>query len=181
MKLTLFEHILQLLSNSKELHASPEISPVGLRDAEGPATAENIAAVFPDRLESGLEQIDGLAHLDVLDGHVIVVAPEILDAFDRGPKLLQVRVVATIGGLALLVLFRSVQMRYVRSYCILHLHTDLQYIPIEPNVPVMLRRQRTHRLEKVALRVIPLRSWRAHAGIVTLRQAGEAAREETWS
>lgn len=108
MKLTLLKHILQLLSDSKDLHASPEISPVGLGNAESPATAENVAAILPDGLEPGLEQVDGLAHLDVLDGHVVVVAPEILDALDRGPELLQVRVVATIGGLALLVLIRSV-------------------------------------------------------------------------
>lgn len=110
MRLTLLQNTLQLLADSKELHAGPEISPVGLGDAESPAAAEDVAAVFPDGLESDFEQVDGLAHLDVLDGHVVVVAPEILHALDRGPQLLQVRVVggATIGGLVLLVFIRSV-------------------------------------------------------------------------
>lgn len=181
IEMNLYSGVLESEEPKKEI-VMPNGQPLaGNGAADGGSDAEPSAAPFPDRFESGLEQIDGLAHLDVLDGHVIVVAPEILDAFDRGPELLQVRVVATIGGLALLVLIRSVQMQCVRGYCTLHMHTDFQYTPIEPNVPVMLRRQRTHRLEEVALRVIPLCSWRAHAGIVTLRQAGEAAREETWS
>ena len=58
---------------------------------------------------------------------------------------------------------------------------ELSHIPIKPNVPVMLRRQGTHRLEEVALRVITVCRWRAHVGIGALRQAREAAREETWS
>ena len=111
IKLTLLKHTLQLLADSKELHTGPDISPVGLGDTKSPATAENVATVFPDGLKSDLEKVDGLAHLDALDGHVVVVAPEILDTLDRGPELLQVRMVgsATIGGLVLLlVLIRSI-------------------------------------------------------------------------
>lgn len=59
--------------------------------------------------------------------------------------------------------------------------TEVSHIPIEPNVPVMLRRQRTHRLEEVALQVATICGWWAHVCIGTLRQAGGAARGETWS
>ncbi len=157
---TLLEHALQLLPDGQQLHARPHVGPVALGHAEGPAAAEHVAAVLPDGLEAGLEQVDALAHLDLVDGGVVVVAPKVLHALDAGAELLELRLVLAAALLLLLLLGR---------------------LAVEPHVPVVLGRERAHGLEEVALGVVALLGGRRHAGRVgvgALRQPREAAREE---
>lgn len=81
-KLTFLEHTLQLLPNSQHLYAGPEIRAVGLGNSKSPAASVDVAPVFPDGLEAGLEEVYGLAHLDLVDGGVVGVAPEVLHRLD---------------------------------------------------------------------------------------------------
>jgi hypothetical protein len=71
-------------------------------DAEGPAAAVDVAAVLPDGLEAGFEEVEGLAHLHLLDGGVVGVAPEVLDGLDLVAELLE------IGRVGLAVALRVV-------------------------------------------------------------------------
>ena len=160
---TLFEHALQLLADSQQLHAGPDVRPIALGHAEGPAAAEHVAAVLPDGLEAGLEQVDALAHLDLVDGGVVVIPPEILNALDLRAQLLQLRVVLAAAAALLLLLLL------------------LGGLAVEPHVPVVLGRQRAHGLEEVALGVVALLGGGGDArrvGVGALREAREAAREE---
>lgn len=86
--ITLLQSLLQLLPDGEQLNAGPELGAVSLRDAEGPAAALDVTAVLPDGPEAALEQVDGLAHLDLLDGGVVVVPPEVLDRLDLRVELL---------------------------------------------------------------------------------------------
>jgi hypothetical protein len=73
---------LQLLANRHQLHSCPEVWTIGLRHPEGPAPTIYVSSVFPHWLETLLEQVDRLAHLDLVNWSVIVVSPEVLDGFD---------------------------------------------------------------------------------------------------
>lgn len=104
-RLTVVYTALQLLPDGQQLHAGPDVGPGALGHPEGPAAAVDVAPVLPDGLEPGLEQVDGLAHLDLVDGGVIVVAPKVLHALDLRAQLLELRLVsAVIARLLLLVL-----------------------------------------------------------------------------
>lgn len=68
----------------------PDIRSHGLVHAKSPAPAVDIAAVLPDRSKPLLEEVDGLSHLDLLDGGVVIVAPEVLHRLDLCAELLEV-------------------------------------------------------------------------------------------
>lgn len=85
---TFIKDALQLLPNGQQLHPRPDIRADALGHAEGPAAAVDVATVLPDWLEAGLEEVDGLAHLYLVDGGVVVVAPEVLHALDLAAQLL---------------------------------------------------------------------------------------------
>lgn len=105
MNLTFSECTLQLFSNSQELCSCPKVGSDVLAHAERPAAAQNVPPVFPYGAEALLEQVDGLAHLDLVDRGVVVVAPEILNGLDQGVKLLEtLLVVLAIFGLLLFLL-----------------------------------------------------------------------------
>lgn len=102
---TIVNDALQLLANGQQLDASPKVRADGLWHAECPAAAVDVAAVLPDGLEAGLEEVDGLAHLDVLDGGVVVVAPKVLDRLDLRANLFELgRVLGLASGFGLLFL-----------------------------------------------------------------------------
>lgn len=82
----------------------PDIRTGRLGYTERPASTVDIATVLPDRTEALLEEIDGFAHLDLFDGGVVVVAPEILDGFDLGAELFEARsILLAFGGFLLFV------------------------------------------------------------------------------
>ena len=81
-KLTLVQTTLNLLPNSHQLHAGPEIRPTDLRHAESPAATIHVPTILPHGLEALLEKVDGFAHLDLVDWCIVVVAPEVLHGFD---------------------------------------------------------------------------------------------------
>ena len=102
--LTNIKTTLQLLSNSHKLDSRPEIRPIDLRYPERPTPAVYVPPVFPNGLEPLLEQVDGLAHLDLVYGRIIVVAPEVLDGLDLGTELLEGCCVGSICGFLLVFL-----------------------------------------------------------------------------
>lgn len=104
--LTLLQSGLELLANGHQLHAGPEVRPDVLAHAEGPTSAEDVAPVLPYGLEALLEQVEGLAHLDLVDGCVVGISPKVLDRLDLGTELLELRLVllAVIRLLLLLLL-----------------------------------------------------------------------------
>lgn len=57
----------------------PDLGTYGLGHSKIPGAAEDIPSVFPDGPEALLEEVDRLACLDLLDGGVVVVFPEVLD------------------------------------------------------------------------------------------------------
>lgn len=177
---TLFQGTLQLLANGQELDAGPHVRAGRLGDAQGPATAVEVAAVFPDGAEARLEEVDGLAHLDLVDRGVVVVAPKVLDRLDLAAELLEFDMVLVVVGLVVLGLPAgrvSWWLHPIRG--ILgreRVAGDGGRGPVKVNVPVVLRGQRAHRFEKVALCVIALVGGRG--GVDRLRQAGGAARED---
>ncbi len=76
----------------------PDIRAGRLGHAEGPAAAVKIAAVFPDGLAARLEEVDGLAHLDLVDGRIVVIAPKVLHRLDLRAQLLELDLVVLVGG-----------------------------------------------------------------------------------
>lgn len=108
--LTLIQSSLELLANGHQLHAGPEVRPDVLAYAEGPTPAEDVAPVLPYGLEALLEQVEGLAHLDLVDGGVVGIAPEVLDGLDLGAELLELRLVLLAIVCLLLLLLLSVQV-----------------------------------------------------------------------
>lgn len=151
---TVVKDTLEGFADGQELDTVPDIRANALWDAEGPAAAKDVTAVLPDGAETGLEEVDGLAHLDVVDGGVIVVAPEVLDGLDLFAQLIE------LGGVRLGVVALS---RFLD-------------MAVEVNVPVVLGGQGPHRLEEVALRIVALFGGRV--GIGRLGEAGEATGEE---
>lgn len=117
---TLIQSSLQLLSNSHELHSSPEIRTDILAYAKCPAAAQQVSPVFPYGLEAFLEQVDGLAHLDLVDGGVVVVAPEILDRLDEDVELLE-RSLVVLAIVRLLLLLLTVDGEYLISMIVISL------------------------------------------------------------
>ena len=102
-RLTFVYHALQFLADSQQLYPRPEIRTDAFRYPECPAAAVDVAPVLPDGLEARFEEIDGLAHLDLLDWGVVVVPPKVLDRLDLGSELLELGLVAAIVGLLLLL------------------------------------------------------------------------------
>lgn len=100
--LTLIQHALQLLANGQQLHLGPDLGPHGAGHAKGPAAAVDVAAVLPHGAEPGLEEVYRLAHLDLLDGGVVVVPPKVLHRLDLRAELLELDVVLALGGLVVL-------------------------------------------------------------------------------
>lgn len=187
---TILQHALELLSNGQQLHAGPKVRADALGHTEGPAAAVDVAAVLPDGAEARLEEVDGLAHLDLLDGGVVVVAPKVLHRLDLRAELLQLGLVAAVVGLLLVLCLpgggRGPQSAWdaqdgwaPRSVYVREFHLDS--LPVKVDIPVVLRRQRAHGLEKVALGVVARLGWRAYirrVGVGALRQAREPAGEE---
>ena len=91
MIITFFQSSLQLLANGHELHTGPEVWADVLAHAERPAAAQDVAPVLPYGPEARLEQVEGLAHLDLVDRGVVIIAPEVLDGLDLGAELLELR------------------------------------------------------------------------------------------
>lgn len=111
--LTLLQSSLELLANGHQLHASPEVRPDVLAHTEGPTSAEDIAPVLPYGLEALLEQVEGLAHLDLVDGGVVGISPKVLDRLDLGTELLELRLVLLAVICLLLLLLLSVRYTQV--------------------------------------------------------------------
>lgn len=109
LALTLIQCTLQLLADSHELNPGPEVRADALVHTERPAASVDVPAVLPDGLEARLEEVDGLAHLDLVDGGVVIVPPEVLDRFDLCAQLLQLCVVCAIFVLLLVFLLSVVQ------------------------------------------------------------------------
>lgn len=85
---TLVQRLLELLADGQQLHAGPHVGPDGLGHAKGPRAAVDVAAVLPHGAEALLEEVDTLAHLDVLDRCVVGVAPKVLHRRDGRADLL---------------------------------------------------------------------------------------------
>lgn len=114
--LTLVQSGLELLANGHQLHSGPEVWPDILAHAEGPTSAEDVAPVLPYGLEALLEQVEGLAHLYLVDGGVVGIAPEVLDGLDLGAELLELclvllAIVCLLVVCLLLLLLLPVQKR----------------------------------------------------------------------
>lgn len=109
--LTLFQSGLKLLANGHQLDAGPEVRPDILAYAEGPTSPENVAPILPYGLKALLEQVEGLAHLDLVDGGIVGIAPEVLDRLDLGAELLELCLVLLAIVCLLLLLLLSVWER----------------------------------------------------------------------
>lgn len=83
------QHTLQLLADGQQLHPGPEVRSVNLSHAKGPTSAVDVAAILPDWAEALLEEVDRLAHFDLVNGCVVVVAPEVLNRLYLRTKLLE--------------------------------------------------------------------------------------------
>jgi len=104
----------------------------------------------------------------LVDRRVIVVAPEVLHAFNLRAQLLQLRLIHSIVASSWLLL-------------LLLLLRVFAGLPVKVDIPVVLRGQRAHGLQEVAFRIVALLGGRGHARRVrigALRQPREAAREE---
>lgn len=102
--LTLIQSSLQNLAYSQQLDPRPHIRPLALGHAERPAPAVEVPPVLPHGPEPGLEEVDALAHLDLVDGSVILVTPEVLHGFDLSAELFEVGIVfLAFGGLVLVL------------------------------------------------------------------------------
>lgn len=77
----------------------PNVGADYFRHSKRPAAAVDVAPVLPHREEARLEQVYRLAHLDLLDGCVVIVAPKVLNGFDLGPELFELGIVFAIGRL----------------------------------------------------------------------------------
>lgn len=103
--LTVVESTLQLLPNGHQLYSRPKVRSNVFAHAERPAAAQDVSSVFPHGLEALLEEVDRLAHFDLVDRSVVVVPPKILYRLDLCIELLEsCLVVLAILGLLLLLL-----------------------------------------------------------------------------
>jgi hypothetical protein len=107
VSLTSVEAALQLLPNGHQLDSRPEIRPVGFRNSERPTSSIYVPSIFPNGLKSLLEQVYGFSHLNLVDGGIVVVPPEVLDGFDLGAYLLEGRIVGSIGRFLLILLLSA--------------------------------------------------------------------------
>lgn len=101
--LTLVESALERFADGHELNPLPELAARALGHAKGPGTTQDVAAVLPDGLVSLLEEVDGLAHLDLLDGDVVLVPPKVGHGLDLGVELLERGMVIAVFGLLLVL------------------------------------------------------------------------------
>ena len=171
--LTSFQAALQLLPNGHQLDSRPEIRPVGFRNSEGPASSIYVSSIFPNGLKSLLEQVYGFSHLDLVDGGIVVVPPEVLDGFDLGAYLLESRIVRSISRLLLILLLSAklsaVERQHNGCQKRLAAHGSGQKsslsattgLPVKIYIPIMLGWQRPHGLQHILLRIVPLFGGRA--------------------
>jgi hypothetical protein len=80
---------LQLLSNSHQLHSSPEVWSIGFWHTECPTSTIYISSVLPHGLKALFEEVDGFSHLDILNRGIVIIPPEILHRFDLRAELLK--------------------------------------------------------------------------------------------
>lgn len=152
-----------------------------------------------------LEEVDGLAHLDLLYGRVVGDAPEVLDGLDELAQCLDRRLVVILGLFFVFLCDASVEggegreRRVVSKSCFCFVlgcmarasklgwtcwFQKSSNVLVEPELPVMLRGQSAHGLEEIPLRIVALLCrgadvWRG--GIDTLGERREASCEEAWS
>jgi hypothetical protein len=107
INLTNIETTLQFLPNRHQLHSRPEIWAIDLGHPEGPAATIYISSVFPHWLETLFEQINGFAHLNLVNWSIIVVSPEVLYRLDLRAELLEGGSIGPIGRLGLILLLSS--------------------------------------------------------------------------
>lgn len=100
--LTLINGALQLFTNSQHLNTGPKVRANSLGHAESPATTIDVTSVLPDGLEAFLEEVNRFAHLDLVNGCVVVASPEVLNRSDLGSDLLELDVVFVIIALVVL-------------------------------------------------------------------------------
>jgi len=79
---------LQFLSDRHQLNSRPKIRPIDLWYSESPTAAIYVPPVLPHWLKPLLEQVNRFSHLDLIDWCIVVVAPEVLNRFNLGTKLL---------------------------------------------------------------------------------------------
>ncbi len=148
---------LKFLTDSHQLDSRPEVRTCCLWNTESPASTIDIATIFPDWLESLLEEIDGLPHLDQLHRGIIIIPPEILNTFDLGAKLLQSCFIQSVSGFLLGTRSRPWSVSYsmipISDKTLIRMKNCL---PVEIDIPVMLGWKRTHCLKKGFLRIIAL-------------------------
>ena len=158
---TLIEHALQLFTYCEQLNPRPNVRANCFGNSECPASSVQISAVLPDGFEALLEEVDTLAHLDLVYRGVVRIAPKILDGLDLAPQLLKVGLV--VSSIVLLLVFglarekvrTAKRMRRIRLL-----------LPVEPDIPVVLGRKRAHDLEEIALGIISLFCGRRDIGRV---------------
>ena len=91
------------------MHPRPKVRACALGHTERPAPSVDISPVLPNRLEALLEQVDRLAHLDLVHGRIVVVSPEVLDGLDLGAELLELDLVLVVVTLLLVFLLSGVE------------------------------------------------------------------------
>ena len=87
-KRTSIKASLQFLSDRHQLNSRPEIWSINLWYSESPTSAIYVPPVLPYWLEPLLEQVNRFSHFDLVNRCIIVVAPEVLNRFNLGTKLL---------------------------------------------------------------------------------------------
>lgn len=104
--LTLVQSALQLLPDGHQLYSRPKIRSNVFTNTERPTTTQDVPSVLPHRLEALLEEVDRLAHLDLVNRRVIVVSPKVLYRLNLCIELFEggLVVLAIVGLLLLLLL-----------------------------------------------------------------------------
>ena len=162
---TFSQGALELLADRQELYPGPEVRACALGNPERPAPAADVPPVLPDGLEAFLEQVDRLAHLDLVDGCVVVVSPEVLHRLDLAAELLELSLVLVVVSL-LLVLLLSVRggpvlavTTILRAHSLGEIYALIIWdLPIKVDIPVVLGWQRAHGLQEVPLCIVSLLS-----------------------
>lgn len=99
-RLTRLEGRSELLTNSHHQDFLPELLTLGLLYTEGPRSAVDVTGVFPHRLDTALEEVDRVLHLEGVDGKIVQDAPEGFQSdnvfFDDGEALIVRKLLAVL-------------------------------------------------------------------------------------
>ena len=77
--LTWLNHISKVLPNSHQQNLRPRSITLVLWETESPGPAFDIARIFPDGLDTALEEVDGVLHLERVERKAVVALPKRFD------------------------------------------------------------------------------------------------------